>query len=139
MENSIMAISIIRFPNFILAALLAGTASGAAPTVIVSGPHATEEFCKILVRQAELGGEYMKHNDTTKRAKYFADQKELNAKLVKSAPASLASDAALSTKAANDMIDAELTGDRAKAVPGLTSPERLAANKRMSDYCGVKF
>ena len=49
-----------------------------------------------MVRQVELGGEYVKNQpltpDMTKRAKYFNDQKELNAKLVKSAPASLASD-----------------------------------------------
>ena len=141
-----MTTSSIRFPIIVLAALLAGNASGAAPTMTMSGPHANEEFCKIMVRQVELGGEYMKNKpaypDPTKQAKYSNDQKDLNAKLVKAAPASMASDAVRFTKDANDMHDAELTGDRAKvkaAVAGLTSPERMAANKRMSDYCGVKF
>ena len=141
-----MATSITRLLTIVLAGLFAGTASGAAPAVTMSGPHATEEFCKIMVRQVELGGEYMKNQplipDMTKRAKYFNDQKELNAKLVKSAPASLASDIVRFTKEGNDLYDAQLAGDRAKekaAVAGLTSPEHLAASKRMSAYCGVKY
>ena len=40
------------------------------------------------------------------------------------------------------MMDALLAGDRAKdkaAIAGLTSPEHLAASKRMSAYCGAKL
>ena len=146
MEDSIMATSIIRFSNIALATLFAGGASGATPAVTMSGPHANEEFCKTMIRQVELSGEYMKNQplvpDTTKRAKYFNDQKELNATLVKSAPASLTSDATRFAKDANDMYDAELAGARAKdnaAVAGLRSPEHLAASKRMSAYCGVIY
>jgi hypothetical protein len=141
-----MTTAIIRFPSIVLAALFAGTATGATPAVTMSGPHANEEFCKTMVRQVELGGEYMKNQalipDMTKRAKYFNDQKELNAKLVKTAPASLTSDIVRFTKEGNDMYDAQLAGDRAKdkaAVAALTSPEHLAASKRMSAYCGVIY
>ena len=141
-----MATSIIRFSNIALAALFAGGASGATPAVTMSGPHANEEFCKTMIRQVELSGEYMKNQplvpDTTKRAKYFNDQKELNAKLGKSAPASIASDAVRFTKEANDLYDAQLAGDsaRIKAATGpMRSPEHLAASKRMSEYCGAKL
>ena len=144
-----MTTSIIRVSPIVLAALFAGTASSAEPAVIMSGPHANEEFCKIMVRQVELGGEYMKldpmNPDKAKRAKYFNDQKELNAKLAKSAPASIASDAARFSKEANDLYDAQLAGTagdpaRIKAATGpMRSPEHLAASKRMSAYCGAKL
>ena len=61
---------------------------------------------------------------------------------MKSAPASLASDIVRFTKEGNDLYDAQLAGDRAKekaAVAGLTSPEHLAASRRMSAYCGAKL
>ena len=61
MEDSIMATSIIRFSNIALATLFAGGASGATPAVTMSGPHANEEFCKTMIRQVELSGEYMKN------------------------------------------------------------------------------
>ena len=135
-----MTTSINRFSTIVLATLFAGTASGAAPAMTSSGPHASEEFCKIMVRQVEEGAAGVKPGmsaDNTERAKYNAGQKVWNTKLVKTAPASLASDVALSTKAANDFMDADID-HRAKAAQGLTSPERMAANKRMSDYCGFK-
>lgn len=116
--------------------------SAAQVGAVVTGVHANEEFCKTLIKQVELD---MKHqalvSDRTKRATYFADQKALNAALVKTAPAALASDIVLFTKNANAMIDARLAGDRAKdkaAIAALTSPEHLAAAKRANAYCGVK-
>jgi hypothetical protein len=125
-----------------------GTTAATSATqggAVVTGVHASEEFCKTMIRQVELGAEFVKHQplspDMTTRAKYFADQKELNATLVKTAPASLASDAERFTRNANAMFDAQLAGDRARdqvAVGALTSPEHLAAAKRMSDYCGAR-
>lgn len=141
-----MATSFSKLPSFALAVLVVGSASAAVPAVVMSGPHVNEAFCKTMVVQVELGGEYMKGQalipDTTKRAKYFNDQKELNARLVKTAPASLTIDVVRFTKEANDMYDAQLAGDRPMekaAIRGLTSPEHLAASKRMSTYCGVEY
>ena len=98
-----------------------------------------------MIKQVELFGQVAKLNpispDMTKRAQYFADQKALNETLVKTAPASLASDVALATKIANASVDAQLARDPARikaSIAPLASPERLAASKRMSDYCGVK-
>jgi hypothetical protein len=126
--------------------LLAGTASGAAPAVTMSGPHANEEFCKTMVRQVELFGQFVNLDpispDMTKRAKYFTDQKDLNATLVKTVPTLLASDVALTTKNANASSDAQLARDSARikatAAP-LRSPEHLAAYKRMKEYCGARL
>ena len=56
----IMASLIIRLPTIVLAALFAGAASGTTPTVVMSGPHANEEFCKTMIRQVEQSGEYVK-------------------------------------------------------------------------------
>jgi hypothetical protein len=121
--------------------LLAGTASGAATAA--GGVHSNEEFCKIImVKQVELFGLMTKldpmNPDMTKRGKYFSDAKELNAKLVKTAPASLASDVALQTTNANAAYDAQAsrnaTNIKATAAV-LSSPANLAAAKRMTDYC----
>ena len=126
----------------ISAATTSVAASGAAQTV--TGVHANEEFCKIIVRQVEQFGLFAKVDlfDMTKRAKYWSDQKELNATLVKTAPASLASDVALQTKNSNAMMDAQAarnaTNIKASAA-ALRSPEHLAAARRMNDYCGVKL
>ena len=140
-----MATSVIRFPNIVFAALLAGNASGAA--TVAGGVHSNEEFCKIiLVKQVELFGQMTKLDpmrpDMTKREKYFSDAKELNAKLVKTAPASLANDVALQTTNANAMYDAQTsrnaTNIKATATV-LSSPANLAASKHMADYCGAKL
>lgn len=127
----------------------AATTSAAQAGITVTGVHANEEFCKTMIRQVELGAEYMKHEalipDMTKRAKYFADQRELNATLVKTAPASLATDIVGFTRNANAMDDARRVGkegDREQikaAARAMTSPEQLAAARRMNEYCGVKF
>jgi hypothetical protein len=126
-------------------AILAMSAAAAAGQTgaMATGPHATEAFCKTIIKQAELFGQFTTSDlsDATKRAKYFSDQKELNATLSKTAPASLASDVALQTRNANAGIEAQITRDpaRLKAASGpLRSPEHLAASRRMTEYCGVK-
>jgi hypothetical protein len=125
-------------------AMLGAIASGAQTGAVATGAHANEAFCKTIIRQAEMFGQFMKMNlgDVTTRTKYFSDQKELNATLSKTAPVSLAGDVALQTKNANASFDAQLSGDRAKmkaAVAPMRSPEHLAASKRMAEYCGVKI
>ena len=127
------------------AAGIAATSSGPQGAAVATGVHANEEVCKIMIRQADQFAAYAKNQplipDTTKRAKYFADQKALNAALVKAAPASLASDVARLTKESDEFMDAQLAGDRARdkaSVAALTSPEHIAAAKRANDYCGVK-
>jgi hypothetical protein len=123
--------------------VLGATASGGQTGAVATGPHANEAFCKAIIKQAELLGQFMKANlgDVTTRTKYFSDQKELNATLSKTAPASLAGDVALQTRNANAGFDAQLSRDPAKmkaAMGSLRSPEHLAASKRMAEYCGVK-
>jgi hypothetical protein len=124
-------------------AMLGATASGAQTGAVATGPHANEAFCKAIIKQAELFGQFMKADlsDGTTRTKYFSDQKALNATLSKTAPASLADDVALQTKNTNASIDAQLARDPARmktTVGPLRSPEHLAASKRMTEYCGVK-
>lgn len=122
----------------------AGTTSaapvGAPVGAPVAGSHSNEEFCKLLLVQFDQMSKF-DPSDAAKRGKYFAGQKEMNAKLVKAAPASLASDIALQTTHANASIDAQLAGDpariKATRVP-ITSPEYFAAARRMSEYCGIK-
>ena len=111
-----------------------------------TGVHSNEAFCKTMIRQFDLMGTYIKSpglgTDKTRRAKYFADQKMLNATLVKTAPASLKRDVVLLARNANASYDAQLVGDRASmraAVAPLRTPEHLAAAKRANDYCGVKL
>ena len=122
----------------------AATPPAAEQSAMVTGVHANEDFCKTMIKQMELLGQSMKlaPSDMTMRAKYFADQKALNAALVKTAPASLASDVALQTSNANASLDAQLTRDPARikaTVAPLRSPEHLAASRHMNDYCGVKL
>jgi len=124
---------------------VAAAASPAQGGAVATGVHANEEFCRTIIRKVELLGQFMKLDpmspDTTKRAKYFADQKELNAALVKTSPASIAADVALQTRNANASLDAQLTRDpaRIKGTLGpLRSPEHAAASKRMNDYCGTR-
>jgi hypothetical protein len=124
-------------------AMLGATASGAQTGAVASGAHANEAFCKTIIKQAELFGQFMKANlsDVTTRTKYFSDQRELNATLSKTAPASLAGDVSLQTRNTNANFDAQLARDpaRMKATVGpLRSPEHLAASRRMTEYCGVK-
>ena len=124
-------------------AVLWATASGAQTGAVATGAHANDPFCKAIIKQAELFGQFMKMDpsDVTARTKYFSDQKALNATLSKTAPASLAGDVALQTKNANAGIDAQLARDpaRMKATVGpLRSPEHLAASRRMTEYCGIK-
>ena len=97
-------------------AMLGATTFGAQTGAVATGAHANEAFCKTIIKQAEMFGQFMKANlgDVTIRTKYFSDQKELNATLSKTAPASLAADVALQTKNANANFDAQLAGDRAK-------------------------
>jgi len=124
-------------------AMVGATTSGAQPAAVATGAHANEPFCKAIIKQTEMFGEFIKADlsNAATRTKYFSDQKDLNATLSKSAPASLASDVALQTKNSNASFDAQLAGDRARmkaTVAPLRSPEHLAASKRMTEYCGVK-
>lgn len=124
----------------------AATASAGEQSAVVTGVHANEEFCKTMIKQMELLGQYAKLDpstpDMTMRVKYFADQKALNDTLVKTAPASLANDVALQTRNANASLDAQLTRDPARieaSVAPLRSAEHRAASRHMNDYCGVKL
>jgi hypothetical protein len=124
----------------------AATPPAAEQSAVVTGAHANEDFCKTMIKQMELLGLYAKLDpstpDMTMRAKYFADQKALNAALLRTAPASLAGDVAVQTRNANASLDAQLTRDPARikaAVVPLRSPEHLTASRHMNDYCGVKL
>ena len=110
----------------------------------MSGVHANEPFCKTMIKQFEVMTTYTKSGlgltDMATRKKYFADQRVLNATLVKTAPASLAADVALLSRDANGSYDAQLNGDRKSmmaAIAPMRRPEHLAAAKRANVYCGV--
>jgi hypothetical protein len=121
-------------------ATTSATASGAA--LAATGDHSNDEFCRTIVLQGEKFALFTKFDplDLAKRAKYFADQKELNATLVKTAPTSLASDVALQTRNSNAMMDAQM-GNHSPSIMAnarlLSSPKNLAASRHMADYCGV--
>jgi hypothetical protein len=125
----------------------AAATSAAQSGFSVSGVHANEEFCKTMVRQAELAGQQIKASSTVnpdmaKRAKIFADMKALNATHLKAAPASLASDVARATKNSDAGIDAQVANnskDILAFAEVARSPEYLAISRRMGEYCGVKF
>ena len=129
----------------VLAALVmaAGPASGSQASAVATGPHANEPFCRTIIEQSEMFAKFVATDlaDVAKRAKYFEAQRDMNATLLKQAPASIAADVALQTKNANAGIDAQLSRDSAKmkaSTAALRSPENLAASKRMTEYCGVK-
>jgi len=134
----------IHWINFaFLGISLAATASAQGGTG-VSGPHANEEFCKTMAKQVDMVTQFVKMDNpnAAQRAKYFTDAKALNAMVVKTAPSSLAADAALQTKLSNAMFDAQISGDVARiraAGKELASSENLAASKRMSEYCGARM
>lgn len=127
-------------------AIMPGVTLLAQSGATVSGVHANEVFCKTLVKQGDLAASYMASNpglrsDKSKQAKYFADQKALNAVLVKTAPSSLTADVALFTKNANASYDAQLTADRASmraAISPMRSPANLTAARHATEYCGVR-
>lgn len=115
---------------------------GAAAT----GIHAKEGFCTTMIQQFDLMSTYTKSpglgTDMNRRSKYFADQKVLNATLLRTAPASLKTDVVLLTGDANASYDAQLSGNRAgtmASIGRLRSPQHLAAAKRANDYCGIKL
>jgi hypothetical protein len=113
-----------------------GATSAATPT----GGHANEEFCKTLVAQFAALAKF-DPSDVSKRQAYFAEQKEFNAKLLKTAPASLQSDTQLQVRNANAAYDAQIAGNVAaiKSTSAvLRTPENFAASAHMRDYCGIK-
>src|SRR6478672_11536679 len=78
----------------------------------MAGPHANEAFCKTMMTQYTVSMAYMsssigKAPDPKARAKFFADQRALNATLLRQAPLMLKSDIALINKDANDSFDAQ--------------------------------
>lgn len=116
----------------------------------VSGVHASDEFCKTMMKQFDLSVAYNKSNagqmpNEKQQAKYIADQKALNATLVKTAPVSLTGDITAFMKVANAFYDVQLAGRRGNpaamksANQAMRSPEHVAQSKRMFDYCGVKM
>ncbi len=97
-----------------------------------------------MIKQYEVMTTYTKSGlgliDPATKKKYFADQKALNATLVKTAPISLKSDVLMLERDSNLGYDAQLGTDRKvrmAALAPLRRPEHLAAAKRASDYCGV--
>lgn len=121
------------------AALAAPPAAASGTTVKMTGVHAHEEFCQTMVRQLALMDTFDPF-DLKKRNEYFANQKKLNATLVRSAPPQFAGDIALQTRNANAMMDAQTTREPARikaAAAGLRAPANIAASKRMASYCGA--
>ncbi|MEO5903026.1 MAG: hypothetical protein ABIQ55_03350 [Gemmatimonadaceae bacterium] len=121
-------------------------ALAAQGTLKVSGIHANEPFCKTMIKQFEVMTTYTRSGlgltDPLTKKKYFADQKVLNATLVKTAPASLATDVALLSRNANLAYDAQMGTDRKAAMAALAPlrrPEHLAAAKRANAYCGLNL
>ncbi len=140
---------LIKSPRalFVAALILLPLHSLAAQgTLKGSGIHANEPFCKTMIKQFEVMTTYMSSGlgltDPLAKKKYFADQKVLNATLVKTAPASLATDVALLSRNANLTYDAQMGTDR-KAIMAarapLRRPEHLAAAKRANAYCGFSL
>lgn len=111
----------------------------------MTGPHANEAFCKTMMTQYDVSTAYMRSSigkapDPKARTKFFADQRALNATLLRQAPLSLRGDIALINKDANDSFDAQLSADprhMLAAMAPLRSPAHLAAAKRAGAYCGV--
>jgi hypothetical protein len=111
----------------------------------LTGPHANEPFCKTMMTQYDVSMTYMRSSigkgpDQKAREKFFADQRAINATLLKQAPMSLRSDIALINKDADASFDAQLhAGPRQMmaAMAPLRSPAHLAAAKRANAYCGV--
>ena len=121
-------------------------AASAQAKLNVSGVHANEPFCKTMIKQFDLMTTYTRSGigltDPATKKKYFADQKALNATLVKTAPASLTSDIALLARDANFSYDAQQGTDRKAmmaAIAPLRRPEHLAAAKRANAYCGFSL
>ena len=121
-------------------------AASAQGKLNVSGIHANEPFCKTMIKQFDLMTTYTRSGigltDLTAKKKYFADQKVLNATLVKTAPASLSSDVALLARDANFSYDAQQGTDRKAmmaALAPLRAPQHLAAAKRANAYCGLSL
>ena len=121
----------------------------AQEAVTTTGVHSREEFCKDVLKQMDLGAAYYKANaggmpDQQKTATYVAEQKAMGATIVKVAPKSLVDDVVQFTKVANVFYDAQLAGrqgDREAvraASRAVSSPEHVAAAKRMYEYCGIK-
>lgn len=110
----------------------------------VSGIHSREPLCQTMIKQFDLMTAYTRSGvgllDPATKKKYFADQKALNATLVKQAPLSLSSDIALLARDANFSYDAQQGTDRKAmmaAIAPLRRPEHLAAAKRANAYCGL--
>ncbi|MEP6509679.1 MAG: hypothetical protein ABJC63_15740 [Gemmatimonadales bacterium] len=124
--------------------LLPVQAASAQSKLNVSGIHAGEPFCKTMIKQFDLMTAYTRSasgiTDPATKKKYFADQKALNATLVKTAPLSLSSDVALLARDANFSYDVQQGTDRKAmmaAIAPLRRPEHLAAAKRANAYCGL--
>ncbi|MEO7369047.1 MAG: hypothetical protein ABIZ36_13910, partial [Gemmatimonadaceae bacterium] len=77
----------------------------------VTGIHSREPVCQTMIKQFDLMKSFMKSGvglaDPAKKKKYFADQKALNATLVRQSPPSLSSDMALLARDANLSYDAQ--------------------------------
>lgn len=119
-------------------------AASAQGKLNVSGLHANEPFCRTMIKQYEVLTTYTKSglglSDPSTKKKYFADQKALNATLVKTAPLSLKRDVMMLESDANRGYEAQLGTDRKAmmaALAPLRTPEHRAAAKRASDYCGA--
>ena len=113
--------------------------------VTMTGLHANDPFCKTTMKQYDVSMAYMRSSigkgpDQKAKEKFFADQKTINATLLRQAPASLKSDIALINNDANTSFDAQLRADprhMMAAMAPLRSPAHLAAAKRVNAYCGV--
>ena len=122
--------------------LQSATAQGGAK---LTGPHANEPFCKTMMTQYDVSMAYMRSSigkgpDQKAKEKFFADQRAINATLLRQSPASLKSDIGLINNDANTSFDAQLhAGPRQMmaAMAPLRSAAHLAAAKRANAYCGV--
>jgi hypothetical protein len=111
----------------------------------MSGPHANEPFCKTMMTQYNVSMAYMsssigKGPDQKAKEKFVADQRALNATLLRQAPLSLKRDVAQINKDADVSFEAQLHADpkhMMAAMAALRTPAHLAAAKRAGAYCGV--
>lgn len=123
-----------------LAACRGGGTEGAAAEGGVRAKN--DEFCRLLEAQfAAMTKAQADLADPAKRRAYFTAQKEMNAKILKAAPAEVQGAAELQVRTSNAVYDSQLAGDRdrsATASAVLSAKENMDASKRMTDYCRIE-
>jgi hypothetical protein len=120
----------------------ASSAAAGRNSVSVAGGG---KLCDVIKAQFAAFTEYTDAPllDVAARKRYGLTSKQLNDKLVKTAPAELGADVVAQTRVANGVADAFASGRSpgAAALAQLRSPEYQAAARRVSayakDHCGI--